>query len=97
MRHVQYTWVGGSSSTGEKMNVLPAREAFHEAVRRLQLPRSSTVGKDLVFYKLQRNKTFGRVSLYAVVGLSGGPDSVALTFLARQAFSRVVAVTVDHR
>ena len=96
MRHVQLH-VGGWVQLLE-MNVLPAREAFHEAVRRLQLPRSSTVGKDLVFYKLQRNKTLGRVSLlYAVVGLSGGPDSVALAFLARQAFSRVVAVTVDHR
>ena len=31
------------------------------------------------------------------MGLSGGPDSIALTHLARQAFRRVVAVTVDHR
>lgn len=32
-----------------------------------------------------------------VVGLSGGADSVALTYLARQAFKRVVTITVDHR
>ena len=36
-------------------------------------------------------------SFCAVVGFSGGPDSVALAYLAQQAFKRVVTVTVDHR
>ncbi|KAL5484593.1 hypothetical protein EMCRGX_G021120 [Ephydatia muelleri] len=31
------------------------------------------------------------------VAVSGGSDSVALTYLARQVFQRVVGITVDHR
>ena len=69
-----------------------AREAFHEVVRRLQFPRSSAVG-EVPADSSSLEGCFRR----AVVGLSGGPDSVALTYLARLVFRRVVAVTVDHR
>ncbi len=37
------------------------------------------------------------LSLSVAIAVSGGSDSIALTHLARQAFSRVVGVTVDHQ
>ena len=37
------------------------------------------------------------VPFSAVVALSGGPDSVALLYVAKQLFENVRAVTVDHK
>ena len=37
------------------------------------------------------------VSTHAAVALSGGCDSTALLWLAKNMFSRVTAITVDHK
>ena len=37
------------------------------------------------------------VYFFAAVSVSGGSESVALTLLARQAFHKVIGITVDHR
>ena len=34
---------------------------------------------------------------FAAVVVTGGNDSLALTLLAKQAFQKVIGITVDHR
>ena len=54
-----------------------------------------------VIYKLGKvNKLDFNIPFYGTfiaVVVTGGSDSLALTLLARQAFRKVIGITVDHR
>lgn len=80
------------------MAAMKVLNVFQEEMRRAQLSRNSPVGRDMHASQCKLHAVTGASSAFlAAVALSGGSDSTALLWLARQAFANVVGLTVDHR
>ena len=84
--------VGVSATTWTKMAVRKVMEVFQQELRRANLSKDSPVGEGTL-----NTDSIPLLWYSTAIGLSGGADSMALLWLAKQLFSNVVGLTVDHR
>lgn len=88
---------------------MAARLVFTRTIQRMGLSADTPVGEEIIVIQQivstshdACNLTWKKinipfyVTIIAVV-VTGGSDSLALTLLARQAFRKVIGITVDHR